>query len=304
MTSCLLVKSKRRLVAVADGRLSRDDASQSFNEISKLRKFDVAYKIPQFDRGMFCGYKKYDSEPWYLAYAGTHTVTTEIINLFMQQMNSLYLTRHEKGRHATLAHSMPTGGTFSDDYNFDSDEYLKIHSRDILQELVEAFDTVGSEHSLNRRALPDSQFLLFGNEEATGEYKAFIVSANASGYSPGARVRAKADPVLDGHLASIGSQTVRNEVQTDAALMAGLDGWQVDEDPYVNVNRMLAENFEEAPASPLPPPSTAWETRKVGERLLHFLCITADPSVGGRMILAEGTWERTITLQTVDPPSK
>ncbi len=55
MTSCLLVKSKKRLVAVADGRLSRDDTSQSFNATRKLRRFEVAYQIPEFDRGRFLG---------------------------------------------------------------------------------------------------------------------------------------------------------------------------------------------------------------------------------------------------------
>ncbi len=231
-------------------------------------------------------------------------MTTEIIDLFMQQMDSLCLTRHEQGRYAMLAHSTPTSGTFSDDYNFDRDEYLKIHARDVLQELVDAFQIRGSEHSSNRRTLPDSQFLLFGNEEATGEYKAFIVSADANGYSPGTRIRVKADPVLDGQLASIGSQIVLSEVYADQALMKGLEGWQRDEDPYDDVQRMLAEEFGVAPASPLPTPSTAWGTRQVGERFLHILSTTSDPSVGGSMILAEGTWERTIELQQVEPPSR
>jgi hypothetical protein len=37
MTSCLLVKASRRIVAAADGRLSVDDATKSFDTARKIR---------------------------------------------------------------------------------------------------------------------------------------------------------------------------------------------------------------------------------------------------------------------------
>jgi hypothetical protein len=302
MTSCLLVKSSKRLVAVADGRLSRDDNSQSFNETRKLREFEVSYQIPVFDRGRFHSFRRYRSEPWYLAYAGTHTVTTEIIDLFLQRIGSLYLTRHEQGQHAMLSHSTLTSGVFTDDYNFDQEELLKIHGRDVLQELVDAFEIRGSENSENRRSRPDSEFILFGNEEASGDYKAFVVSADENGYSPGARLRIKADPVLDGQLASIGSEIVRTEVYADEALMRGLEGWKQDEDYYAGLDSVLAKRTG---GSLLPsPPTTAWSINQVGKRFLQLLCTTADPSVGGRMILADGDWSKEIQLRAFDPPRK
>ena len=242
MTSCLLVKADKRLVAVSDGRLSRDDNTQSFNSTRKLIKFPISYQIPVFSRGRFDFFTEYRSTPWYLAYAGTHTVTTEIIDLFRQQINGLYLTRSEKGWHATLAHSTRTSGRFDDDYNFETNEYLKIHARDVLQELIEAFEIRGSEYAENRGTMPDSQFILFGNEEASGDYKAFVVFADRSLWiSGGGRIRIKADPVVNGQLASIGSEAVRDAVYADQELMDGLNEWNKVDDLYVDIDRMRAE---------------------------------------------------------------
>ena len=147
MTSCLLVKSSVRFVAVSDGRLSRDDHTKSFDAARKLIKFPISYRIPIFAHGRVSGYREYKSNPWFLAYAGTHTVSVEIIDRFRQQIESLYLDRDPEGRHAMLVHEIDTSRCFADDYNFDGDEYVKIDARDVLQELRDAFDVKGREFS-------------------------------------------------------------------------------------------------------------------------------------------------------------
>lgn len=299
MTSCLLVKSPKRLVAVSDGRLSRDDNTQSFNETRKHIRFPISYQIPRFTRGYFGGFSEYRSHPWFLAYAGTHTATTEIIDLFRQRIGSLYLTRHEAYRHATLVHEIDTSGTFDDDYNFDPDEYLNVEVRDIRQDLVDAFEIRGSEFSKNRRERPDTQLILFGNEEASGEYNADIVSADAIGYSPGARLRIKVDPVGDGQLASLGSLTVANAAYDDQELMDGLVGWQKDEDPYRHLGDLDALD-EEVPPSP-EPAARAWSVREVATRFCQIIGSTTDPSVGGKMTVAESVWDRDIHVRVVSP---
>jgi hypothetical protein len=300
MTSCLLVKSSTRIVAVTDGRLSRDDNTQTFNATRKLIEFPISYRIPEFYRGEFDHFKEYKSEPWYLAYAGTHTITIEIIDLFRQMIEKLCLARDEQDGCAILAHDTPIKGRFNEDYYFNGKEYPKVTARDVRQDLVHAFETRGGEYSGNRGTMPDSQFILFGVDEASGEYNAFVVSADESFYRDHGQVRAKVDTVANGHLASIGSTSVRDAVYADDELMDGLKGWHVDEDPFADMDRIEAE-FEGKPLPPLAPPIEAWSVREVGERFISIICTTRDPSVGGTMMLAEGAASRQIQLRVVEP---
>ncbi len=89
MTSCLLVKSKKRLVCVADGMLSRSSGEgdvATFLDTSKIIEFPVYYRYPQFNLGRFDRYKKYNSNPWFVAYAGDHIVSTEILAEFKKRL--------------------------------------------------------------------------------------------------------------------------------------------------------------------------------------------------------------------------
>lgn len=302
MTSCILVKSTKRLVAISDGRLSRDDDTQTFNSTRKLIEFPISYRIPIFSRGRFDFFTEYRSTPWYLAYAGTHTVTTEIIDLFRQKINSLYLSRDKNSGHSILDHSTFTSGSFDDDYNFTTSEHIKIHARDVVQELIDAFETRGNEYSTNRGVMPDSQFILFGNEEVSGTYKAFTVSADSNLYnSTGGRIRIKADLVPNGQVASIGSETVRRAVYADQDLMDGLKEWHTINDLDVDFDKLRKE-FDGEPIPSPQPLSTAWSVTKVARRFQQIICATPDPSVGGDMIWAEGHWDGVIELHVDSSP--
>jgi hypothetical protein len=300
MTSCLLVKSRKRLVAVSDGRLSRDDGTSTFNSTRKLIEFPISYKIPRFSSGRFDGYSEYRSFPWFVAYAGTHTVTTEIIDLFRQRIGNLVLTRETPGRVPALADHFDTSARFDDDYNFSQGETPKVAARDICQELRVAFETRGSEFSETRRERPDSQYILFGNEEATGEYKAFVLSADENGYFPGARLRINVEHVIDGALATIGSPTVSASAHQDCELRNGLVCWQADEEPDARLFDF--DKLEQDAVATPDGPNDAWGIRRVALRFCQIISSTSDASVGGQMMVAQGGWEMEIRVQTVDPP--
>jgi hypothetical protein len=301
MTSCLLVKSDKRVVAVADGRLSRDDQTSTFNSTRKLVEFPISYKIPQFRSGWFDGYSEYRSHPWFVAYAGTHTVTTEIIDLFRQRIDSLFLTRETPGRTPALADHFDTSCHFSDDYSFGRAEMPPITARDVLQELEAAFEIRGSEFSETRRERPDSQYLLFGNEEATGDYKAFILSADENGYFPGSRLGIKVKRVANGELATIGSPVVAATAYENQQLMRGVAGWKTDllTDPTLTDLDELAGN--EAAAFQHSD-DDAWQVDRVAKELSQIISSTSDPSVGGQIMVAHGDWGKQIYIQVIDAP--
>lgn len=286
MTSVLLVKAPRQIVAVADGRLSVDTKTVSFETAEKIRLFTPKYSIPHVSMGWFSHFSPYLGEGWCLAYSGTYALADQISQLFFKNVTNLYLIRGEDGI-PKLQHEFDQSGSFHDSYNFSPDEKPKLTPPEILGEFKKAFQSKGDEWARNR-GCPDCQFLLFGMNEETSRYAAYKIKAE---WHPGVSMGILTEEVTNGELAAIGSPVVAAAAYDDACLQDGLRGWKVDQ-----VDAAMAQAFDPSPPAALPPAAN-WSLRQVRQRLCEIMRTEMDPSVGGILTTASGSG-MSITVET------
>jgi hypothetical protein len=301
MTSCLIVIAPDRLVAVADGRLSIDDHTISFDTTMKIVQFQPRYQIPHVSMGRFSHFTEYTARNWFVAYAGTYALVAEVLNLFREQISGrLHLVwQHNE---AVLSNEFDRNCRFDDYYNFLSSDYIKITPDLVARKFRGAAQEKCDEWSRNRRLFPDCEFLLFG-EDPDGRYVAFKVTVNQAGWIPGASVRIQVDPIRDGNLTIIGSLQVANAAFGDGALVAGLEGWRENQS-QIELANMLADftlddiSPDLGPQPPLPAPAQNWSVKQVEERFQELLRHSGDASVGGEFIVASGVWSGGISLRS------
>jgi len=291
MTSVLLVKASERIVAVADGRLSLDDGTVSFDSTAKIRLFTPKYLIPRSSMGRINCFSDYIGHDWCLSYSGTYALASQISEVFVKTVTGLYLARRDDGT-PVLQHEFDTSGSFSEDYNFDHNEKPKITSRVIIGEFKQAFQSKCDEWSRNR-GFPDCQFLLFGTNEETEQYSAFKIFADEAGWHPGDSIRIVADEVRDGELAAIGSPEVGGNAYEDHELQDGLEGWKNDQ-----MEAEIARAFDTSKSTEPLSPARNWGLTQIKERLSQIIRAASDPSIGKNLTIASGAWGSRIKLET------
>ncbi len=303
MTSCLLIKAPDRILVVADGRLAVSDTLVRLDSAQKIVAFTPKYQIPRIAMGRFDHFAERTSRDWYVAYAGTYALVSEIIRAFLSKISGgLYLSR--EGESPVLRYDFDQSGGFTDDYNFGHDELPDLRPYDIAREFTDAAQLKCDEWRRNQ-ALLDCQFLLFGEEEGTRHYTAFKIWPELPDLAPGARVRIRVEEVKNGELATIGSPKVSKAVQDDDALGLGLEGWKSDQSAIgvhnVFADPQLAKMFPDSkPQTPIPEPlpEQNWGLNEVRQRFIEHLRLTSDPGVGGDIVVASGGWYGGISLQT------
>jgi hypothetical protein len=285
MTSCLLVKAPDRLVAVADGRLSIDETTVSFDTTMKVVRFVPRYRIPRISMGRFSHFIEFTGRDWFVAYAGTYALVGEVLNLFRQLISERIFLTWERGV-ATLSYEFDQRDQFDESYNFTAADYLEITEDVIVREFRSATQVKCDEWSRNRRQFPECEFLLFGKKDQL-RFAAFKVSCDPNGWSPGAPVRLVVDEVRDGNLTTIGSPEVAGEVHADNELLTGLEGWRREQDAYGFLSSKEALPLERD-----------WSVERVEARFREHLHNAQDAGVGGSLTVASAGWSGGIILET------
>lgn len=283
MTSCLFAKGKDCAAAVADGRLSISDTVTSFETAGKIVRVMPRFFIPSVHGGHFNVFSEYTAEDWFVAYAGTHALVTEVISEFSSRVGDLYLDRGDKGV-PFLSHSFDRSGWFDDSFNFRNEEVPHLGARDILQEFRDAAQIKCDHWSANRAIFPDCEFILFGQDMADWRhYKAYTIKPDPNGWSPSASVRLAVEEIPSGRLATIGSTEVAGRAFEDVELITALSDWADDERAY----RSIQHEGGDMPS----PVSERWSSPAVAKRFSDLILASNDPAVGGNVtkVICVGT---------------
>jgi len=299
MTSCLFAKAPDRIVVVSDGRLSVSDAAVSFDTAKKIISFTPTYRIPRIERGYFARYADRTSADWCIAYAGNVALASEIHRLFIDRVTKgLFLTWTD-GK-ATLEDSFDEGAQFGD-YDFESEDLIPLTPATLAGRLQCIAKAKCDEFALRRRVFPDCEFLLFGRDEETALWSGFKLYAEDAGWSPGSTASVILEQIPDGRLTAIGSRRVAGEAYADDMLNAGLGGWQVNK----SAKDMFAFlNDFDLDGSTFPTPDLAapvhdpvdWTLPEVRRRFVDLVQRSADPAVGGDILIATGGEYGDLTL--------
>ncbi|QTC88445.1 hypothetical protein [Brevundimonas pondensis] len=296
MTSCLFAKAPDRIVAVADGRLSVSDEVISFDTAKKIISFTPAYRIPRIERGYFVRYSNRTIADWCIAYAGNVALASEIHRLFIDRVTKgLFLTWTDG--EATLEDSFNEGAQFGD-YNFENNDLIPLTPATLAGRLYRIAKTKCDEFALRRRVFPDCEFLLFGRDEETSQWSGFKVYAEDVGWSPGLTARVILEEIPDGRLTAIGSRSVAGEAYADDMLIAGLVGWKVNKSAK-DMFAFLDDPIFSAPALAAPVHDPAdWTLLEVRRRFEDLVQGSADPAVGGDILIATGDELGSLTLNS------
>jgi len=289
----MILKAPDRLVAIADGRLATSETAVSFDTAEKIRQFTPKYRIPRFSMGRFNNYSEMVEQDWYLAYAGSYALVSQIGDLFIKNVSgALVLTRGEGGV-PRLDYACDEGGWFDDSYNFDHGELLRMNTRVIVDELLGAAQVKCDEWTGNGKD-PDCQFLLFGKDTDTRRYVALKVAPDLSIWRRGEPASFQITPVDDGVVTAIGSPAVENAVARDHELQRGATGWRTDQSA-LGVHNLFADPeystwFGGEPREPIPEstPEENWTAEQVQRRVINTMLSANDKYVGGDFTAVSG----------------
>lgn len=300
MTSCLLVKAPDRLVAVADGRLSVDKRTVSFDSALKIQRFTPKYRVPIISLGRFDHYQFRAGEDCLVAYAGTYALASEVLLDFARRVSGQLILAW-RAKQAVLVETFEENAQFIDDYPFRQSDYPEFGSREVLALFRSALQVKGDEWCANRNKPADVEFLLFG-KDGDRRYWAYKISIDAE-WSAGAPVRINCEPVKDGVLAAIGSPSIAASAFEDAELQCGLTGWAVDQTKASltkTLDGLRLDNRMTGSLTTAVPPQTDpsdWSGARVSQRFAHLLRTGSDASVGGELTVAMGGWYGEISVR-------
>jgi hypothetical protein len=299
VTSVLLAKGPKQIVAVADGRLSRDDGTVSLDSTQKVRKFNPKYFIPYVSMGRFNSFTAHLGGDWCLSYAGTYTLANEITEVFVRNITEMYLDRLDDGTPA-LQYSFDRTSSFDDSYNFSYDERPKISHREVILEFKNAFQSKCDEWS-KVRGFPDNEFLLFGWNEETSNYSAFKIRAEPV-WHPGEAIQIAVDEIKEGEIATIGSPEVAGTAYEDLALIQGLKEWktgQADADFVTSFGLKLDSDEDWDRYLSTSPSKRGLSLSDVEEKFVQIVRESMDRSVGGKLVSVLGNGTMQLAIKNV-----
>lgn len=299
MTSCLFVKAPDRLVAVADGRLSIDESTVSFDSTLKIQRVTPKYRIPIVSLGRFDHYRDWIAEDCFVAYAGTYALASEVIQEFSRRVSGRHILVWRQGR-SELSDRFDENAQFLDDYLFRESDLAEFGAREILEQFRAALQTKGDEWCANRKVRADVEFLLFG--KGTGRrYWAFKINVDA-GWSIGAPILTCYEPLRDGVLASIGSPSVSAAAFDDVELQRGLSAWSEDQTAIslgksMDALRRSAKDFAPSRDASDIAEDANWSSERISHRFAQLLRDGSDATVGGDLTVAMGGWHGEIAVR-------
>ncbi|MCZ7497248.1 hypothetical protein G6M78_15415 [Agrobacterium tumefaciens] len=291
MTICAVVILKDALVGIADGRLT-SGSQKSFDSTEKIIAFQPAYKYPIISMSRFDRFSHRFGNQWYLMYAGTYALCTEIINLFKRRISGLYLKRdYGQAGLPVFSYEFDTSRNYMDDYNFDPAELKNFDRMDIITEFKDCLQEKADEWLSNSKPI-DCQFILFGVRENTDAhqpqdtYLAYKVTAEQDRSFPS---RARIDvqmaspymPVAIGDPLAVTAIVSDNELQTRIAASI----------PQVDANDSECDQWFTL--------EDASRTQEVSSRLIDVISGLNIVSVGGHLLVAEGRHGATPQLSSV-----
>lgn len=279
MTSCLLVKGPRRLVAVADGRLSYGSDS-SFETTQKIRRFLPTYRIPKVSMTWFSHYTDFTGDECYVAYAGTYALVSEVLEAFRERISGSLTLVWRDGR-PTFSEYFDESTQFIDDYEFSALDLPGIEPKLILDEFRAAAQEKIDEFCRLRRMPADCEFLLFGRGPDR-RYFAYKITPDQL-WSLNQPVRLNAEPITDGTLAAIGSPEVSGAAFDDRELLQGLRDWNLDETDIAFSDQV----------------PSGWDGDSVAQRFAQLIRAAFDNTVGGGLTVAKGIWHGPIAISSM-----
>lgn len=302
MTSCLLVKAPRRIVAVADGRLSYGATQQSFERAQKIRRFSPVYRIPKVSMSRFSHYADYTGEDCYIAYAGTYALVAEVLEVFRTRITEALILVWRDG-HPTFSESFDENAQFLDDYEFRASELPQITPQLLKEEFREAAQEKIDEFCSLRGIAADCEFLLFG-KSPDRRYYAFRVTVSPT-WSIGQPVQLDIQPIADGAMAAIGSTEVSGAAFEDLTLQEGLTGWTIDEEEAAFQGAFSDFDLEDGPSQSSteghgePVSDKTWTIEQVENSFARHIRSSGDSSVGGSVTVASGRWYGPISITSI-----
>lgn len=282
MTICAVVKLRNALVAISDGRLSRDDDSVSFDTALKTSLFTPSYQFPLVRMGRFERFERYNGRRWGIAYSGTYSLATQIRDEAIRLSTSLYLNRSVDGN-PELKENFERAEWYDDNYNFERDEHLPFGASDIFGAFEQACRSKGEEW-IATRGFPDTEFLVFGLDQRNSEYAAKKICFDFDRYKYGNTLVVRSELVREMDVSAIGeANTVQTVVNDDRLRTAITESTPAEVDPAV------LETME--PEERLGADLDLWEpssTTEVSERLKQLVGSANHASIGGDVTVVTG----------------
>jgi hypothetical protein len=284
MTIGIFAKLRGVVVAVADGRLSRGAGSVSFDSAAKIGGIRPEYRYPLSSMGAVDRSEPYHMYDWCLMYAGTYALASEIRDAFRTAVTNLLVDRLDNGDVDFVA-AWSGRHRGNDEFHISSSELPKIPARIIVDELRRAYRSKGDEWMANRAEYPDVEFILFGTNEETREYEAYVVSLDQAQTTLGNPIAVRVDPVPAMSVVAIGSPPEASKIVADSRLLASIR----NSVPPPSAIQTMDSFFDEIEPS---------RTSEVAKRMLELAAdaAAADPNVGGELLLAVGTSSHDIRI--------
>jgi uncharacterized protein (UPF0303 family) len=272
------------VVAVADGRLSIAPGSVSLDSAEKISRIRPEYRYPLSTMGTVERSQAYHMYDWCFMYAGTYALASEIRDAFRKGVTSLLVDRLDNGDVDFVA-AWSGSHRGNDEFYIHNSELPKIPSRIIVDELRRAYQSKGDEWMTNRSLIPDVEFILFGTNEETREYEAYVAYLDQAHTTFGNPIAVKVEPVSDMSVVAIGSRPEAAKIVADSQLSAAI----LNSVPPASAVETLDSFFDEIEPS---------RTSEVVERMLELAAAAAlaDPNVGGELLLAVGTSSHDIKI--------
>lgn len=283
MTIGVVVKLRKTVVALADGRLSRTDRI-SFDTAPKITRVRPGYRYPLASMGAqerTAFYGRYD---WCLLYAGTYALASEIREEFRQRVANFLVDQTDDGVQLVEQFS----GRHRSDPLFQIPQYdlPRLPSRLVVDALKFAYEVKATEWRTRRTEQPDAEFLLFGTDDETEDYVAVRVSFDANLSPLGQPVVAWVDRIPEMTVYTIGSKVTGAMIDCDPALLSAVAASV----PSPSRGNTIDDFLDDEQPS---------ETIDVAKRLVALPRSTPDPSVGGKMLVAVGEPSHTINVYEV-----
>jgi hypothetical protein len=284
MTIGAFAKLRGVVVAVADGRLSIAPGLVSLNSAEKISRIRPEYRYPVSSMGTVDRSEPYHMYDWCLMYAGTYALASEIKDAFRTAVTNLLVDRLDNGDVDFVA-AWSGSHRGNDEFYIHGGELPKIPSRIIVDELRRAYQSKGDEWMANRSKIPDVEFILFGTNEETREYEAYVVYLDQAHTTFGNPIAVKVDPVSAMSVVAIGSRPEAAKIVTDSQLSAAIR----NSVPPASAVPTLDSFFDDIEPS---------RSSEVAERMLELAvaAAVADPGIGGELLLAVGTSSHDIKI--------
>lgn len=274
MTVCAVVKLKEAIVAIADGRLTSGSGT-SFNTTEKIVPVRALYQVPRISLANFSHFDDCVGSTWYVAYAGTYALCSQIVEDFRSRMISFYLVRNYETRRGDLGAPYLTpewkrADMWDDHYNFRADELPKFDRSIVRAAFIDSCQPKADEWLLNRKSL-DCEFLLFGRDDSAECYSAFKISVRENAALQQAHVHveeAKQDQPV-----AIGEPQAVSTIVTDATLAALIHSSVCRDEPADHLAAAL-QSME---------PS---RTTEVEERFIELVRNVRSQFIGGKLTIA------------------